>query len=237
MRRAAWFALAVALLFASRPASAQQAHDENGQSCLISEGAEKCAVKHFKQRTKLTGKVLQDWKNDFTGAKWKADSNCQKVKAGLLEAFDMAENAVDGEIMEIYFALRKDNDAYWTGSYWDSLNYNTENLIVVNDTLDDAGKWVTFLHEGAHHAGYTHSGSFTAYDAEDCATEGEDDPGGGGSNENDPDPDDPTCTTTTEWVHGGWRYCGSNWSGGDLPDLTVCVEEIYIPVEVTICES
>lgn len=38
------------------------------------------------------------------------------------------------------------------------------------DTLSDATMWETTLHEGAHHHGYSHSGSFTANSAEACAT-------------------------------------------------------------------
>lgn len=62
------------------------------------------------------------------------------------------------------------------------------------------------LHEAAHHAGYGHTGPFTAYMAEKCAVLGppleeEDDPacgdgadcGGGGTPE-------PVCTETQEWI-------------------------------------
>ena len=143
----------------------------------------------------------------------------------------MAESAVDGETARIYFGLPKDSAATWRGSYWDHLNHGSENLIVVNDTIDD--QWETFLHEGAHHYGYLHSGNFTAYDAEDCATEGEEDPNGGGNNEDDPDDPGETCTTSTDWVPVQ-RDC-SYWSGGSLPDLIVCTEIVYIPVEVVTC--
>ena len=56
------------------------------------------------------------------------------------------------------------------------------------------------LHEAAHHAGYGHTGHFTAQQAERCAVlgppleEDDDDPGGG----NTPRPQ--TCTETRVWV-------------------------------------
>lgn len=111
---------------------------------------------------------------------------------------------------------------------------------MVNDTLPPEEKWEILQHEAAHHAGYGHSGNFTAWDAHYCAEEETDDTDPGGSGTED---DNPTCTTETMWVFGGYISCSSNNEGDAtcnpqcLPGLNVCLEEVWILVEVTICDT
>ena len=107
---------------------------------------------------------------------------------------------------------------------------------MVNDTLSREGKWKILQHEAAHHAGFGHSGSFTAYSAEGCATlPDDDDDGGAGGTEDDPD-DDPSdnCTTMTIWVED-WVSCPDWPTCNPSCLLEACIQRTYVPVEITIC--
>ncbi|WP_420447291.1 hypothetical protein [Candidatus Palauibacter sp.] len=182
----------------------------------------------------MEGSELERWRGKFERATWDTGTNCEKVKTALFDLFDKAESTVSGKTAELYFALPKDNDSDFAGSYWGGLNDSTEHLVVVRKDLTDARKIEFLLHEAAHHAGFEHSDNWNPYNAQSCAEEKEDDPGGGGG-ENTGD-DDPTCTTTIEWKKA-YRYC-TYWTGpSGLPHLHVCIEEILIPVEVTICTT
>ncbi|MXW18405.1 MAG: hypothetical protein F4139_00760 [Gemmatimonadetes bacterium] len=122
MRRAAWFAFAAALSFGP-PASAQQAYDADGQrSCYTSESADKCAETHFKD---LKALVLDEWRKRFERGTWVQETNCQKVRTALFDLFEKTESAVSGKTAKMYFALPKDNDADWMGSYWGNLSDST----------------------------------------------------------------------------------------------------------------
>ena len=239
MRRARliWFALAGALCAA--PASGQQAIDDDDQrTCYRQDTARECAARHFWDDEDVN---VSYYRSLFERASWKPSTGCQKVKAALLQAFDQTEGTVDGETMVMIFALPNDSAQDWTGSYWDSLNVGTENLIVVNDTMSDEKQWWTFQHEAAHHAGYDDdtSKSFNAYTAEGCATKPKDDPDGGGSNENDPDDDDENCSTKTVWIPVQtpcvYEPTGPVPCNPSCGEVVACWIQVLIPKEVKTC--
>ncbi|WP_420449000.1 hypothetical protein [Candidatus Palauibacter sp.] len=235
MRRAALAALAAVLWFAA-PASAQEYVDDTQGVCYPNETARQCADRHFTDLDPLLGEDLDVWRGKFERATWTAGTNCEKVKTALFEAFDMTESAVDGVREFIY--LGKPKDSGLGGAHYPGAKDSTEHMFVVNKDQTPEAQWRSFLHEAGHHGGLSgaHTESFDAYDAEECATEPEEDPNGGGGGTEDPGVDDPTCTTTIEWKKA-YRFC-TYWTGpSGLPDLHVCIEVIWIPVEVTICTS
>lgn len=182
----------------------------------------------------MRGQLLERWRKRFERGTWAQETNCQKVRTALFDLFDKAESAVNGKTAEIYFALPKNNDPDWMGSYWRDLSDSTEHLVVVNDTLSREWKWKILQHEAAHHAGFSHSGSFNAYSAEGCATlPDDDDDGGGGGPEDDPD-DDETCITETVWEER-WVSCPDSATCNPSCLLEACIQLVYVPVEVTVC--
>lgn len=193
--------------------------------------------------------MLTAWTKLIEGANWEPDDDCQAVKGYALNALGRAAGSITGgNRMYIYYGIPKKNGTTKGGSFAEGLNNGTEDVIVINDTLDTqpgARKWRAFLHEVGHSGGLDHdSTKFNAYDAMDCAKIGneeddddDDDNGGGGGGTWTPG---ETCTTETVWEEH-WVSC-SEGNGGDatcnpqcLPGLNVCTQKVYIPVEVVTC--
>lgn len=197
---------------------------------------------------------IRNWKKLLTTADWEMDDDCQKVKEYALDAIGRADGSITGgQRMYLYWGVPKEAGSTKGGSYGSGLNDSTESFIIINDTLDNnvggAGKWEAFLHEAAHHAGYSadHSESWNAYDAQECAEivlDEDENGGGGGSTGGDsgmwiwvPETSFEVCESYTESGSpcelvqgdnpdgsGSHYHCGniSNWQ-------TVCWHEIVEP--------
>ena len=238
----ALLAVAAAVLLpvpSSGAGSALLLHDDD-KTCKRSWTAYRCATEHYTEVDPWDSGNLTSWKKLLEGASWQTDANCQKVKGWALDAIGRADGSITGgNRMYIYWGVPKENGTSTGGSSGVGLNNGKEDMIVVNDTLDrqpGALKWRAFLHEAGHIGGLGHSGSFTAYDAEECAeiSNEEEDPGAGGGTEDDPDDPGDNCTTMTIWVED-WVSCPDSPTCNPSCLLEACIRRTYVPVEITIC--
>lgn len=255
----ALLAVAAAFLLPVPPSSARAVplHDDDQTTCKRSWTAERCVDEHWKDWVQWSETNLTAWKRLLERATWKTDTNCQKVKGWALNVIALAEGSVsDGNRMYIYYGIPRADSTSRGGSSGVGLNNGTEDMIIINDTLDNVSgaplKWWAFLHEVGHIGGLSadHSESFNAYSAQDCAElkneeddDDDDDDGGGGGGGTTWTPGE-TCTTETEWVEE-WVPCSGNGGGGggsscignvcSLPGLEACLELVRTPVEVVTC--